>query len=92
MITVAPAEDKIHLLVRSQLLHSRMVNHPVVQGEELAITGKVRKILPKEVQNRLFSPPQLGVIKIQVFATDPPGIVVVGQDTKIRIQVEVAPS
>jgi hypothetical protein len=91
-ITVAPAEAKIRLLVRPQLLNSRMVNHPVVQGEVLTITGKVREILPKEFQDRLFSPPQLGLIKIQVMATDPAGIVVVGQDTEIRIQSEAAPS
>ena len=92
MVAIAPAEAQIRLLVRPTLLRSRMINHPVVQGEILTITGKVRKILPKEFQDRLFSPPQMGLIKIQVMATDPTGIVVVGSETEIRIQTEVAPS
>ncbi|MFX1282211.1 MAG: CDC48 family AAA ATPase [Promethearchaeota archaeon] len=101
-ITIAPAEERIRLLVRSEIIRERLQNHPVSRGDLLVITGQIRKIPPSggssgtgmdDFISRFFgasSPVSLGEIKVVVVATDPEGIVTVGDTTEVNI-VEEAP-
>ncbi len=102
-ITIAPAEERIRLLVRSEIIRERLQNHPVSRGDLLVITGQIRKIPPSgggttgtgmdDFISRFFgatSPVSLGEIKVVVVATDPEGIVTVGDTTEVKI-VEEAP-
>ncbi|MFX0014175.1 MAG: CDC48 family AAA ATPase [Promethearchaeota archaeon] len=102
-ITIAPAEERIRLLVRSEIIRERLQNHPVSRGDLLVITGQIRKIPPSgggtagtgmdDFISRFFgatSPVSLGEIKVIVVETDPEGIVTVGDDTEVNI-VEEAP-
>jgi transitional endoplasmic reticulum ATPase len=102
-ITIAPAEERIRLLVRSEIIRERLQNHPVSRGDLLVITGQIRKIPPSgggttgtgmdDFISRFFgatSPVSLGEIKVVVVATDPEGIVTVGDTTEVTI-VEEAP-
>ena len=101
-ITIAPAEERIRLLVRSEIIRERLQNHPVSRGDLLVITGQIRKIPPSggttgtgmdDFISRFFgasSPVSLGEIKVVVVATDPDGIVTVGDTTEVNI-VEEAP-
>ncbi|UCG03036.1 MAG: CDC48 family AAA ATPase [Candidatus Heimdallarchaeota archaeon] len=102
-ITIAPAEERIRLLVRSEIIRERLQNHPVSRGDLLVITGQIRKIPPSgggttgtgmdDFISRFFgatSPVSLGEIKVVVVATDPDGIVTVGDTTEVKI-VEEAP-
>ncbi|MHA2243646.1 MAG: CDC48 family AAA ATPase [Candidatus Hodarchaeales archaeon] len=101
-ITIAPAEERIRLLVRSEIIRERLQNHPVSRGDLLVITGQIRKIPPSggttgtgmdDFISRFFgqsSPVSLGEIKVVVVATDPDGIVTVGDVTEVNI-VEEAP-
>ncbi|MFX1536632.1 MAG: CDC48 family AAA ATPase [Promethearchaeota archaeon] len=102
-ITIAPAEERIRLLVRSEIIRERLQNHPVSRGDLLVITGQIRKIPPSgggttgtgmdDFISRFFgatSPVSLGEIKVVVVATDPEGIVTVGDTSEVKI-VEEAP-
>ncbi|MFX0123673.1 MAG: CDC48 family AAA ATPase [Candidatus Hodarchaeota archaeon] len=102
-ITIAPAEERIRLLVKSEIIRERLQNHPVSRGDLLVITGQIRKIPPSgggttgtgmdDFISRFFgatSPVSLGEIKVVVVATDPEGIVTVGDTTEVII-VEEAP-
>ena len=87
-ITLAPAEERIRLLARPELLRTGLLKRPVVKGEELAMKGKIRKIPPKLFQEDFPTSEQMGLVRIKVVKTDPQGIVVVGVDTEINIQEE----
>ena len=102
-ITIAPAEERIRLLVRSDIIRERLQNHPISRGDLLVITGQVRKVPPSggpsgstgmdDFISRFFgasSPVSLGEIKVVVVSTDPEGIVTVGDDTEVNI-IEEAP-
>ena len=102
-ITIAPAEERIRLLVRSEIIKERLQNHPISRGDLLVITGQIRKVPPSEGPSggsgmddfisRFFgasSPVSLGEIKVVVVSTDPEGIVTVGDTTDVNI-IEEAP-
>ena len=101
-ITIAPAEERIRLLVRSEIIRERLQNHPISRGDLLVIHGQIRKIPPSggstgtgmdDFISRFFgasSPVSLGEIKVVVVSTDPEGIVTVGDSTEVSI-VEEAP-
>ncbi|WP_455140201.1 CDC48 family AAA ATPase [Candidatus Hodarchaeum mangrovi] len=101
-ITIAPAEERIRLLVKSDIIRERLQNHPISRGDLLVITGQIRKIPPSggtpgkgmdEFISRFFgasSPVSLGEIKVVVVNTDPDGIVTVGDGTEVHI-IEEAP-
>jgi transitional endoplasmic reticulum ATPase len=102
-ITIAPAEERIRLLVRSEIIRERLQNHPISRGDLLVITGQIRKIPPTggpsgssgmdDFISRFFgasSPVSLGEIKVVVVSTDPEGIVTVGDTTEVNI-IEEAP-
>ncbi len=102
-ITIAPAEERIRLLVRSEIIKERLQNHPISRGDLLVITGQIRKLPPDggssggsgmdDFISRFFgasSPVSLGEIKVVVVSTDPEGIVTVGDTTDVNI-IEEAP-
>lgn len=101
-ITIAPAEERIRLLVRSEIIRERLQNHPISRGDLLVITGQIRKVPPSggpsgtgmdDFISRFFgasSPVSLGEIKVVIVATDPEGIVTVGDTTEVNI-IEEAP-
>ncbi|MFX0049770.1 MAG: CDC48 family AAA ATPase [Candidatus Hermodarchaeota archaeon] len=101
-ITIAPAEERIRLLVRSDIIRERLQNHPISRGDLLVITGQIRKVPPSggpsgtgmdDFISRFFgasSPVSLGEIKVIVVSTDPEGIVTVGDTTEVNI-IEEAP-
>lgn len=102
-ITIAPAEERIRLLVRSEIIKERLQNHPISRGDLLVITGQIRKVPPDggpsggsgmdDFISRFFgasSPVSLGEIKVVVVSTDPEGIVAVGDTTDVNI-IEEAP-
>ena len=102
-ITIAPAEERIRLLVRSEIIKERLQNHPISRGDLLVITGQIRKVPPSggpsggsgmdDFISRFFgasSPVSLGEIKVVVVSTDPEGIVAVGDTTDVNI-IEEAP-
>jgi transitional endoplasmic reticulum ATPase len=101
-ITIAPAEERIRLLVRSEIIRERLQNHPISRGDILVITGQIRKVPPSggpsgtgmdDFISRFFgasSPVSLGEIKVVVVSTDPEGIVTVGDTTEVNI-IEEAP-
>ncbi len=102
-ITIAPAEERIRLLVRSEIIRERLQNHPISRGDLLVITGQIRKVPPTggpsgtsgmdDFISRFFgasSPVSLGEIKVVVVSTDPEGIVTVGDTTEVNI-IEEAP-
>jgi transitional endoplasmic reticulum ATPase len=101
-ITIAPAEERIRLLVRSEIIRERLQNHPISRGDLLVITGQIRKVPPSggpsgtgmdDFISRFFgasSPVSLGEIKVVVVSTDPEGIVTVGDTTEVNI-IEEAP-
>ena len=102
-ITIAPAEERIRLLVRSEIIKERLQNHPISRGDLLVITGQIRKVPPSggpsggsgmdDFISRFFgasSPVSLGEIKVVVVSTDPEGIVTVGDTTDVNI-IEEAP-
>ncbi len=101
-ITIAPAEERIRLLVRSDIIRERLQNHPISRGDLLVITGQIRKIPPSsggsgsgmdDFISRFFTgsqPVSLGEIKVVVVSTDPEGIVTVGDTTEVNI-IEEAP-
>ncbi|MFX0172172.1 MAG: CDC48 family AAA ATPase [Candidatus Hodarchaeota archaeon] len=101
-ITIAPAEERIRLLVRSDIIRERLQNHPISRGDLLVITGQIRKVPPSggpsgtgmdDFISRFFgasSPVSLGEIKVVVVTTDPEGIVTVGDTTEVNI-IEEAP-
>ena len=101
-ITIAPAEERIRLLVRSEIIRERLQNHPISRGDLLVITGQIRKVPPSggpsgtgmdDFISRFFgasSPVSLGEIKVVVVKTDPEGIVTVGDSTEVNI-IEEAP-
>jgi transitional endoplasmic reticulum ATPase len=101
-ITIAPAEERIRLLVRSEIIRERLQNHPISRGDLLVITGQIRKVPPTggaggtgmdDFISRFFgasSPVSLGEIKVVVVSTDPDGIVTVGEKTEVSI-IEEAP-
>ncbi|NHJ01914.1 MAG: AAA family ATPase [Candidatus Heimdallarchaeota archaeon] len=101
-ITIAPAEERIRLLVRSDIIRERLQNHPISRGDLLVITGQIRKVPPSggpsgtgmdDFISRFFgasSPVSLGEIKVVVVSTEPEGIVTVGETTEVNI-IEEAP-
>ncbi|MHA2226030.1 MAG: CDC48 family AAA ATPase [Candidatus Hodarchaeales archaeon] len=101
-ITIAPAEERIRLLVKPDIIRERLQNHPISRGDFLSITGQVRKIPPpgtsgtagmEDFISKFFgasSPLSLGEIKVVVVSTDPDGIVTVGDTTDVKI-IEEAP-
>ncbi len=101
-ITIAPAEERIRLLVKSEIIRERLQNHPISRGDLLVITGQIRKVPPsggtsgtgmEDFISRFFgasSPVSLGEIKVVVVSTDPDGIVTVGHTTEVNI-IEEAP-
>ncbi len=102
-ITIAPDEERIRLLVRSEIIKERLQNHPISRGDLLVITGQIRKVPPSggpsggsgmdDFISRFFgasSPVSLGEIKVVVVSTDPEGIVTVGDTTDVNI-IEEAP-
>lgn len=101
-ITIAPAEERIRLLVRSEIIRERLQNRPISRGDLLVITGQIRKIPPSgqatgtgmdDFISRFFnttSPVSLGEIKVVVVETDPEGIIIVGEQTEVKI-IEEAP-
>ncbi|MFX0184692.1 MAG: CDC48 family AAA ATPase [Candidatus Hodarchaeota archaeon] len=101
-MTIAPAEERIRLLVRSEIIRERLQNHPISRGDLLVITGQIRKVPPSggpsgtgmdDFISRFFgasSPVSLGEIKVVVVSTDPEGIVTVGDTTEVSI-IEEAP-
>jgi transitional endoplasmic reticulum ATPase len=101
-ITIAPAEERIRLLVKSEIIRERLQNHPISRGDLLVITGQIRKVPPSggtsgtgmdDFISRFFgasSPVSLGEIKVVVVATDPDGIVTVGDSTEVTV-IEEAP-
>jgi transitional endoplasmic reticulum ATPase len=101
-ITIAPAEERIRLLVKSEIIRERLQNHPISRGDLLVITGQIRKVPPSggasgtgmdDFISRFFgasSPVSLGEIKVVVVSTDPDGIVTVGDTTEVTV-IEEAP-
>jgi transitional endoplasmic reticulum ATPase len=101
-IIIAPAEERIRLLVRSEIIRERLQNRPISRGDLLVITGQIRKIPPSggtsgagmdDFISRFFnttSPVSLGEIKVVVVSTDPEGIIIVGDQTEVNI-IEEAP-
>ena len=101
-ITIAPAEERIRLLVKSEIIRERLQNRPISRGDLLVITGQIRKIPPSgqtagtgmdDFISRFFnttSPVSLGEIKVVVVETDPEGIIIVGEQTEVKI-IEEAP-
>jgi len=101
-ITIAPAEERIRLLVKAEIIRERLLNRPISRGDLLVITGQIRKIPPSggspgtgmdDFISRFFnttSPVSLGEIKVVIVASDPEGIVTVGEGTEVKI-VEEAP-
>lgn len=101
-VIIAPAEERIRLLVRSEIIRERLQNRPISRGDLLVITGQIRKIPPSggtpgagmdDFISRFFnttSPVSLGEIKVVVVSTDPEGIIIVGDRTEVKI-IEEAP-
>ncbi|MHA1207422.1 MAG: CDC48 family AAA ATPase, partial [Candidatus Hodarchaeales archaeon] len=101
-ITIAPAEERIRLLVKAEIIRERLLNRPISRGDLLVITGQIRKIPPSggtsgagmdDFISRFFnttSPVSLGEIKVVIVASDPEGIVTVGERTEVKI-IEEAP-
>ncbi|MHA1972046.1 MAG: CDC48 family AAA ATPase [Candidatus Hodarchaeales archaeon] len=101
-ITIAPAEERIRLRVRSDIIRERLQNHPISRGDLLVITGQIRNIPPSggmsgkgmdDFISRFFGasgPVSLGEIKVVVVSTEPEGIVTVGDSTEVHI-IEEAP-
>ncbi|PWI48970.1 hypothetical protein CEE45_04370 [Candidatus Heimdallarchaeota archaeon B3_Heim] len=102
-ITIAPAEERIRLLVRSEIIRERLQNRPISRGDLLVITGQIRKIPPSGAStgagmddfisrffNTTSSPVSLGEIKVVVASTDPEGIIIIGDSTEVKI-IEEAP-
>ncbi|MHA2344281.1 MAG: CDC48 family AAA ATPase [Candidatus Hodarchaeales archaeon] len=101
-ITIAPAEERIRLLVRAEIIRERLLNRPISRGDLLVITGQIRKIPPSggspgtgmdDFISRFFnttSPVSLGEIKVVIVSSDPEGIVTVGERTEVNI-IEEAP-
>ncbi len=104
-ITIAPAEERIRLLVRADIIRDRLLNRPISRGDLLVITGQIRKIPPSGASggvpgagmddfiSRFFnttSPVSLGEIKVVIVSSDPEGIVTVGDRTEVKI-IEEAP-
>jgi transitional endoplasmic reticulum ATPase len=102
-ITIAPAEERIRLLVRSEIIRERLQNRPISRGDLLVITGQIRKIPPSGAStgagmddfisrffNTTSSPVSLGEIKVVVVSTEPEGIIIIGEGTEVKI-IEEAP-
>lgn len=102
-IVIAPAEERIRLLVKPEIIQERLQNHPLSRGDLLVIMGQIRKIPPSggpgtgtgmdDFISRFFGasrPVSLGEIKVVVVSTDPDGIVTVGESTIVEI-IEEAP-
>lgn len=100
-VILAPAEERIRLLVRPEIIQERLHNRPVSKSDLVVITGQSRKLPPTggtgtgidDFLARFFgasSPVSLGEIKVLIINTVPDGIVVVNDDTLVTI-VDEAP-
>ena len=80
--TIVPANERTKLLVKSDLLKSRLLNHLLIQEQVLIIKGKVR-ILPPEGYPILEEHIKIRNVTVVIDSTIPKGVVQVDESTEV---------